>query len=62
MAYRSSGASQIIYSRQYRHSGSKALPNGIVATRPSNLEMRPLWYTGINHVCEVCAATHPFIV
>jgi hypothetical protein len=60
MAYRSSGASQIIYSRQY--SGSKALPNGVVATRPSNLEMRPLWYTGINDVCEVCAATHPFIV
>ncbi|KAK2432619.1 disease resistance protein RPV1 [Trifolium repens] len=49
MAYRSSGASQIIYSRQYRNSGSKTLPNGIVATRPSKLEMRPLWYSGINH-------------
>jgi hypothetical protein len=49
--------------RQYRNSGSKTLPNGIVATRPSKLEMRPLWYSGINHVCEVFAAsTHPFIV
>ncbi|KAK2432618.1 disease resistance protein RPV1 [Trifolium repens] len=38
--------------RQYRNSGSKTLPNGIVATRPSKLEMRPLWYSGINHVCE----------
>ena len=43
------------------HSGSKALPDGIVF-RTSNLEMRPFWDSGINHVCEICFATHPSIV
>ncbi|XP_045830287.1 disease resistance protein RPV1-like isoform X1 [Trifolium pratense] len=44
MAYLSSGASQIIYARQYRHSGS----NAIVA-RTSNMEMRQLRDCGTNH-------------
>ncbi|RHN58721.1 putative TIR domain-containing protein [Medicago truncatula] len=48
MAYLSSGASQIIYARQYRHSGSKALQYGIVA-RTANLEMRRLWDSSIIH-------------
>nr|WIL59983.1 nodulation protein [Melilotus officinalis] len=49
MAYLSSGASQLIHVRQYMHSGSKALLDGTVATRTSNLELRPLWDFGINH-------------
>ncbi|CAJ2656079.1 unnamed protein product [Trifolium pratense] len=44
MAYLSSGASQIIYARQYRHSESNAM-----VARTSNLEMRQLWDCGINH-------------
>ncbi|XP_024637232.2 putative disease resistance protein At4g11170 isoform X1 [Medicago truncatula] len=54
MAYLFSRASQIIYARQYIHSGSKALPYGIVA-RKSNFEMRPFWYSCTNHVCEGAA-------
>ncbi|RHN58716.1 putative TIR domain, winged helix-turn-helix DNA-binding domain-containing protein [Medicago truncatula] len=48
MAHLSSGASSIIYATQYRDSGSKAFPAGIVA-RKSKFEMRPLWDSGINH-------------
>ncbi|AES86731.2 disease resistance protein (TIR-NBS-LRR class), putative [Medicago truncatula] len=49
MAYLPSGASQTIYAKQYRHYGSKALPDGIFA-RTSNSEMRPLWDFGISHL------------
>jgi len=30
------------------------LPEGIIA-RTSNLEMRPLWDSGKDNVCEMCA-------
>jgi hypothetical protein len=40
--------------------GSKASPDGIVAGT-SNLEMQPLGVSDVNHVCEICASTNPFI-
>ncbi|RHN58718.1 putative TIR domain, P-loop containing nucleoside triphosphate hydrolase [Medicago truncatula] len=48
MAYLSSGTSQLIYARQYRHSGSKALQDGMIA-RTYNSETRPFRASGTNH-------------